>query len=39
MWKKGEKEEIFTVPGGKNMIFEKKGGGDKILIYFDIIYP
>ena len=32
------KEEIFTVLGEKNMIFEKRGEG-KYIIYFDNIHP
>ena len=36
--KKGGKEEIFTVPGGKNVIFEKKGRG-KNINNFDNIHP
>ena len=38
MEKKGGKEEMFTVLGGKNMIFEKKGGA-KNINYFDNIHP
>ena len=38
MGKKGGKEEFFTVLGGKNMIFEKRGGGNNIN-YLDIIHP
>ena len=38
-WKKGGKEEIFTVLGGKNVIFEKKGGGGQNINYFDNIHP
>ena len=37
-WKKGGKEEIFTVLGGKNMIFENREGGQNIN-YFDNIHP
>ena len=37
-WEKRGKEEIFTVLGGKNMIFKKKGGG-KNINYFENIHP
>ena len=37
MWKKGGKEEHFSVVGGTNMIFEKRGGG-KDINYFDNIH-
>ena len=37
-WKNGEKEDIFTVLGGKNIILEKRGWG-KNINYLDNIDP
>ena len=36
-WKKGGKEDIFTVLGEKKIIFEKRWVG-KNINYFDIIH-
>ena len=38
-WKKGGKEEIFSVLGGKIIILKKGGGGAKISIIWIIYTP